>query len=162
MWNKFLFLFILNPMIRIISYYLAMHRQGDDAMQTDILERPQSHAVDLQPVPRVSMIIRLPNGAVLTPSVVAGGTIADVLSSLNVALRADGDDCPHCRLRIANDWADRLPPPDQKEFRLIGSRGDNAGHTRLACQIELTAALDGLEFSIDASSLEPQTYWVAG
>ena len=141
-------------------------------MMTNLLERAAPVTPTARPrsapaarAPHVSLAIHLPNGAVLTPTVAAGRTLADVLARLDVALRLDAHDrklCQSCHLRIADAWLDRLPPVAREERDMLGKLDDVAANSRLACQIELTPALDGLEFAIDESCLEPQTYWVAG
>lgn len=79
-------------------------------MQQDIREQPRSPTTaGLKPPMQLSLTVRLPNGPVLTPTVGAGQTIGDALSSIGVALRLDyraHSFCRSCHLRIADAWID--------------------------------------------------------
>jgi len=57
--------------------------------------------------------------------------------------------CATCHVYVARDWLDRLPQMDEMENDLLEStampRQDNS---RLSCQINMTADLDGLTVDI--------------
>lgn len=53
--------------------------------------------------------------------------------------------CATCHSYIAEDWLGRLPPMDDMEDAMLDSALDRKDNSRLTCQIELTAELDGLE-----------------
>ncbi len=51
--------------------------------------------------------------------------------------------CGSCRVRIAPEWMDRLPPPgDSEQDTLEALQADDG--VRLACQVVLTETCDGL------------------
>jgi 2Fe-2S ferredoxin len=52
--------------------------------------------------------------------------------------------CATCHVYIEAPWADRLPPLASMENELLSATDDRRETSRLACQIELTADLDGL------------------
>jgi CDP-4-dehydro-6-deoxyglucose reductase len=53
--------------------------------------------------------------------------------------------CGTCKTGIVPAWSARLPPPSQIERNLLACLPDSRVDDRLACQITLTAGLDGLE-----------------
>ncbi|MFG6283103.1 2Fe-2S iron-sulfur cluster-binding protein [Sphingomonas sp. S6] len=57
----------------------------------------------------------------------------------------DGDmACATCHVIVAVEDADRLPPPREEEEDLLDMVPQATRTSRLACQIRLSAALDGL------------------
>jgi ferredoxin len=57
--------------------------------------------------------------------------------------------CGTCRVAVAAEWLDRLPPPLPAESRLLRVLKAGAPHHRLACQTILEAHHDGLAISPD-------------
>jgi ferredoxin len=53
--------------------------------------------------------------------------------------------CATCLINIGADWIARLPPQGKTERNLLGAIGEGEECDRLACQITLEAAFDGLE-----------------
>ena len=53
--------------------------------------------------------------------------------------------CGTCLIAVAPDWLPRLPPQSQVERNLLGAINEGEEYDRLACQITLAAAHDGLE-----------------
>ncbi len=53
--------------------------------------------------------------------------------------------CATCRVNIAPDWRQRLSPAGKVERNLLASLPECQAGDRLACQITVTAELDGLE-----------------
>lgn len=58
--------------------------------------------------------------------------------------------CGSCKLAVGTAWIDRLPPPEKTERRLLSHLPGYRDGDRLACQIRLTTALDGLEIQMAA------------
>ena len=56
--------------------------------------------------------------------------------------------CSTCHVIVARDWFGLLPPATEDEEDLLDLAAGVRPTSRLACQIELTAALDGLEVRI--------------
>ena len=52
--------------------------------------------------------------------------------------------CGTCRVHVAPEWLARLAPPESFEVELIEATGEGQPNDRLACQIPLVDALDGL------------------
>ena len=60
--------------------------------------------------------------------------------------------CSTCHVIVARDWFGQLPPATEDEEDLLDLAADVRPTSRLACQIELTAALDGLEVRVPGDS----------
>jgi len=64
----------------------------------------------------------------------------------------DGDmACATCHVIVAAADADRLPPPREEEEDLLDLVPQATRTSRLACQIRLTQALDGLTVRVPAT-----------
>ena len=60
--------------------------------------------------------------------------------------------CSTCHVIVARVWFSHLPPATEDEEDLLDLAAGVRPTSRLACQIELTAALDGLEVRIPGDS----------
>ena len=58
--------------------------------------------------------------------------------------------CATCHVHVDPDFAAKLPPMSADENDLLDSSSDRDETSRLGCQIEFTAALDGLRVRIAA------------
>jgi len=57
--------------------------------------------------------------------------------------------CGTCHVHLDRDWAARLGPPEDHEAAMLEMLEHcRDGESRLACQIEVTAALDGLTLTL--------------
>ncbi len=52
--------------------------------------------------------------------------------------------CGTCHVYVDEAWLDRLPPPSDAEREILDFAIDPMPNSRLACQISVTDALDGL------------------
>ncbi len=57
--------------------------------------------------------------------------------------------CGTCRIAIAADWLDRLPPPTPNETRLLRVLKAASPNHRLACQTIFDETLAGICFDLD-------------
>jgi len=64
--------------------------------------------------------------------------------------------CSTCHVVVARDWFDKLPPASEDEEDMLDLAAGVTRTSRLACQIELTEALDGLEVRIPGESRDMQ------
>lgn len=62
--------------------------------------------------------------------------------------------CGQCRIEVAAEWLNRLPPRTLDEEAKLDELADVSQTTRLACQILWSDALDGLRVSIPSVSAE--------
>jgi 2Fe-2S ferredoxin len=87
----------------------------------------------------------------------AGDTVMRVAVAHDVAgILADcggSMSCGTCHVRIADHWQARVPPPAIDETAMLEMVIDPDANSRLACQIVLTAALDGLVVGVPAAQI---------
>lgn len=87
------------------------------------------------------------DGTVREAAGVEGARLLDVAQADGQPLEGtcDGDmACATCHVVVAAADFDRLPPPREEEEDLLDMVPAAARTSRLACQIRLTAALDGM------------------
>ena len=60
--------------------------------------------------------------------------------------------CSTCHVIVAPEWFDRLPPPSEEEEDMLDLAAGACRTSRLSCQIELTAELDGLTVRVPAEA----------
>ena len=64
--------------------------------------------------------------------------------------------CSTCHVIVAPDWFDKLPRASEDEEDMLDLAAGVRRTSRLSCQIDLTAALDGLEVRIPGESRDMQ------
>ena len=80
-----------------------------------------------------------------------GDTLMEVLTSEDLGVKAECGGCcacATCHVYVDPEWLERLPPGDEEEAAMLDEAFDVAANSRLSCQINLTAALDGLAVTI--------------
>lgn len=60
--------------------------------------------------------------------------------------------CSTCHVIVAADWFDRLSPASEEEEDMLDFAAGARRTSRLSCQIELTAEMDGLTVSVPTES----------
>jgi len=60
--------------------------------------------------------------------------------------------CSTCHVIVAQEWFERLPPAAEEEEDMLDFAAGARRTSRLSCQIELTANLDGLTVSVPVES----------
>ena len=66
--------------------------------------------------------------------------------------------CSTCHVIVAADWFSKLPPASEEEEDMLDFAAGARRTSRLACQIELDAALDGLEVAVPLESNDVQRF----
>lgn len=61
--------------------------------------------------------------------------------------------CATCHVHVADDWFDRLIPPDLAETELLEMVEEYQPNSRLSCQIMVSDDLDGIVVIIPQSNL---------
>lgn len=56
--------------------------------------------------------------------------------------------CATCHVYVDPQWRERLPAPMSDELELLHELSQHQDNSRLSCQIEFTAQLDGLRVTI--------------
>jgi len=64
--------------------------------------------------------------------------------------------CSTCHVVVAQEWFDKLRPAVEDEEDMLDLAAGAQRHSRLACQIDLNAELDGLTVHIPAESRNMQ------
>lgn len=87
-------------------------------------------------------------GASLDVPLVEGSNLMELARAHRVP-GIDGDcggncACGTCHVIVDTAWAARLTPPNEEEARLLSMTPESHPHSRLACQILATEAMDGL------------------
>lgn len=62
--------------------------------------------------------------------------------------------CSTCHVIVAPEWFDRLPRASEEEEDMLDLAAGACRTSRLACQIELNIALDGLAVTVPAESYD--------
>ena len=62
--------------------------------------------------------------------------------------------CSTCHVIVAPEWFDRLTPAAEEEEDMLDFAAGARRTSRLSCQIEVTAAMDGLAITIPAASAD--------
>ncbi len=113
----------------------------------------------------LTLHIYFPDGSHFRREAIAGLRIVDLLRMYGFPLKSECGGacvCGTCHVRIPDRWMHRLPPPTDEELARLDDIPTANENSRLACQIETTDELDGLELELQPDSMVAQTYWVAG
>lgn len=96
---------------------------------------------------------QLEDGREITADVEAGTTLKDAALDAQVP-NIPGDcggnlSCATCHVVVAEDWAEKVGPPgDMEEGMLDVTMAPRQPTSRLSCQIEMSAALDGVRLLV--------------
>ena len=80
-----------------------------------------------------------------------GWTLMEVIRDNGVAIKAECGGacaCATCHVYVADEWIEQTGERTEEEEDMIDLALDVQDGSRLACQIELTEALDGLKVSL--------------
>lgn len=97
-------------------------------------------------MPRVTFT--LPDGAIRDVESEEGLTVMHAALEARIpGIDADcyGDcACATCHVYVEGDWAVALPPPSADERSMLSDKAGRRAESRLACQIPVSAATDGV------------------
>lgn len=133
-------------------------------MQTIATARIEPALVEEDDDKILKIHIYLADGSYFQREAIAGLRLLDLLRMYGFPVKAECGGacvCGTCHIRIPERWQHVLPPPTDEELAKLDEIPMADEASRLACQIETTNEMDGLEFEIQPDSLV-QTYWVAG
>lgn len=108
-------------------------------------------------VPSLSISVAF-QGAVRPILASCGGTLLAALQLAGAPILSvcgGKASCGACKVAVEERWRDRLAPAGRTEQRLLANLDDAAPHDRLACQIHLTGAEDGLAISLASQTTAP-------
>lgn len=94
----------------------------------------------------------LHDGNTMQVPVTDGSNLMELAKAHNVP-GIDGDcggscACGTCHIVVDDAWAEKVGPVGSEEAQMLSMTVDRAPHSRLACQIQATAALDGLRVQV--------------
>ena len=92
-----------------------------------------------------------PRGQPVAAAAAPGDTLLRVGQAAGLPLEGTCEGqmaCSTCHVIVAADWFDQLPPAAEEEEDMLDFAAGARRTSRLACQIELTPALDGLTVSV--------------
>jgi ferredoxin len=100
-----------------------------------------------------------PSGARIDAQGKAGVRLLEVAQGAGMPLEGTCEGqmaCSTCHVVVSPDWFDRLPPASADEEDMLDLAAGVARTSRLACQITLSAAMDGLVVKIPGESRDMQ------
>lgn len=103
------------------------------------------------------LTVHMPDGTVLRPEALPEFNLVELLRAYGVPMKAEcggAGVCATCHVRISPAWVDRLVPPSDEELAKLDEIADADERSRLACQIRMTEALDGLELELHPDSVK--------
>ena len=96
-----------------------------------------------------------PHGRPVAVSAEAGDNLLRVGQAAGLPLEGTCEGqmaCSTCHVIVAAEWFDRLPPAAEEEEDMLDFAAGARRTSRLSCQIELAAGMDGLTVSIPSTS----------
>lgn len=108
-------------------------------------------------MPKVTFITA--RGDRVTADASAGDCLLEVAQNADMPLEGTCEGqmaCSTCHVIVAPDWFGRLPRASEDEEDMLDLAAGVSRTSRLACQITLTEALDGLEVRIPGESRDMQ------
>lgn len=104
-------------------------------------------------MPKVTFIDT--NGDRILAEAADGARLLEVAQNADMPLEGTCEGqmaCSTCHVIVSKDWFAQLPPASEDEEDMLDLAAGVTRTSRLACQITLTAALDGLEVRIPGES----------
>lgn len=103
----------------------------------------------------ISVTFISPNGKPVVATCEPGDTLLRVGQAAGLPLEGTCEGqmaCSTCHVIVSADWFDRLPPAAEEEEDMLDFSAGARRTSRLSCQIELAATLDGLTVSVPSES----------
>jgi 2Fe-2S ferredoxin len=91
------------------------------------------------------------NGSEQEVNVPVGGVLMEPLRDLDAGISAICGgmcSCATCHVYVDPEWVGKLPAPMSDETDMLRDLSTRRDNSRLSCQIQLTAAIDGLRVTI--------------
>lgn len=98
-----------------------------------------------------------PNGKAIESVAESGDNLLRLAQAAGLPLEGTCEGqmaCSTCHVIVAGEWFDRLPPASEDEEDMLDFAAGARRTSRLSCQIELTAEMDGLTVTIPAASAD--------
>lgn len=111
---------------------------------------------DVSPLLRLS--VRLEGGPHREHAAITGLHLVELMRAHGLPVKAEcggAGVCATCHIRVPPPWRDMLAPPTEEELAKLDEIPEADEDSRLACQIVMTEALDGLEVELRTDSQIP-------
>lgn len=98
-----------------------------------------------------------PNGKAIESVAESGDNLLRLAQAAGLPLEGTCEGqmaCSTCHVIVAAEWFDRLAPASEDEEDMLDFAAGARRTSRLSCQIELTAEMDGLTVTIPAASAD--------
>lgn len=102
------------------------------------------------------MIVTDPEGQTHTLEAEQGWRVMEVIKQAGLPMRADCGGCcacATCHVYVDEAWMDKIKPANDEERDLLADSYVQKPNSRLACQITMTSALDGLPVTISEDAV---------
>lgn len=109
--------------------------------------------------PLLRLSVRLADGPRRVHDAIAGLHLVELMRAHGLPVKAEcggAGACATCHVRIPPHWQDLLPPPSDDELAKLDEIPGADDTSRLACQIVMTDAIDGLEIVLQHDSQLPR------
>ena len=107
----------------------------------------------------VKVVFITTNGNRIEAAGAVGDRLLEVAQAADMPLEGTCEGqmaCSTCHVIVTREWFDQLPPASEDEEDMLDLAAGVARTSRLACQLQLTEALDGLEVRIPGESHDMQ------
>jgi len=104
----------------------------------------------------LTLNVRFPDGTRRACLAADGFKLVELLRADAVPIKAECGGacvCATCHVRVSGAWGEKLPAASDEELDKLDEIPDADEASRLACQIEMSPELDGLEIEIRPDSL---------
>jgi ferredoxin, 2Fe-2S len=113
----------------------------------------------------LTLRVTLDGGGRFEAPAAAGFHIMELIRAHGLPIKAECGGacvCSTCHVRVPAPWRDLLPSASDEELGKLDEIPTADEFSRLACQLTMTAALDGIEVDVQGDSLVQKTHPVAG
>ncbi|MBL8629715.1 MAG: 2Fe-2S iron-sulfur cluster binding domain-containing protein [Rhodospirillaceae bacterium] len=105
----------------------------------------------------MNLTVVLPDGSARTVPCAAKGSVMDALRAAGVPVRAECGGamaCATCHVHVDAAWLAKTGRAGDEEMDLLDMSDYRAENSRLACQVKLSPALDGLVVALQLDAFE--------
>jgi 2Fe-2S ferredoxin len=105
----------------------------------------------------MKIVVTLPDETVREIAAKAGHTLMEAMRDGGVPVRAECGGamaCATCHVRVDDAWIDKVGKAGGEEMDLLDHSDYLSATSRLACQVKLKDALDGLRVTLQLDALE--------
>jgi len=105
----------------------------------------------------MKLVVVLPDGQKFDVEGKEGASVMSAMRDGSVPIRAECGGalaCATCHIHILPEWQTTIGPAGEEEAELLDDSDYTAPESRLSCQIDCAAHLDGLKVALQLDALE--------